>query len=118
MDDFSISSERNAQAIIVIVSGRVDSYTAGSLDSELDKLLNENNRLILDLKGLTYLSSAGVRAIVRAFQRAQKSGGGVKLAALPAQVVEVLQTVGMTERLQIYPSVDEALASFEFPSRS
>jgi anti-sigma B factor antagonist len=118
MDDFSISSERNARAIIVSVSGRVDSFTAATLDSELAKLLYENNRLIVDLKDVAYLSSAGVRAIVRALQSAQKSGGGVRLALIPAHVMQVLETVGMMDRLQIYPSVDEAIASFEFPSRT
>ena len=112
MDDFSIASELNGFVTVVAVAGRVDSFIATSLDSELDKLLFENKLLVLDLKGLTYLSSAGVRAIMRALQSAQRSGGDLKLAAVPAHVGEVLQTVGMLDRLQIYPSVEQAVASF------
>jgi len=112
MDDFSIKSERNGNVTIVTISGRVDSVTAASLDSELAKIVREDKKIILNLKDMAYLSSAGVRAIIKALQSAQKSGGGVKLASVPEQVMEVLQTVGMMQMLQAYPSVDEAVASF------
>ena len=112
MDDFSIKSERNGNVTIVTISGRVDSVTAASLDSELAKIVREDKKIILNLKNMAYLSSAGVRAIIKALQSAQKSGGGVKLASVPEHVMEVLQTVGMMQMLQSYPSVDEAVASF------
>jgi anti-sigma B factor antagonist len=112
MDDFSVKSERNGNVTVVAVSGRVDSITAGALDEALEKILRENNKMVLDLKEMAYLSSAGVRAIVRVLHGAQKSGGGVKLASVPEHVVQVLQTVGMMEVLQAYPSVDEAVATF------
>jgi len=112
MDDFSIKSERNGNVTIVTISGRVDSVTAAALDSELAKIVREDKKIILNLKNMAYLSSAGVRAIIKALQSAQKSGGGVKLASVPEQVMEVLQTVGMMQMLQAYPSVDEAVASF------
>ena len=112
MDDFSIKSERNGNVTIVTISGRVDSVTAASLDSELAKIVREDKKIILNLKDMAYLSSAGVRAIIKALQSAQKSEGGVKLASVPEQVMEVLQTVGMMQMLQAYPSVDEAVASF------
>ena len=112
MDDFSIKSERNGNVTIVTISGRVDSVTAAALDSELAKIVREDKKIILNLKNMAYLSSAGVRAIIKALQSAQKSEGGVKLASVPEQVMEVLQTVGMMQMLQAYPSVDEAVASF------
>jgi anti-sigma B factor antagonist len=112
MDDFSVKSELNGQVAVVAVSGRVDSVSAGTLYAELAKIVHENKKIVLDLKDVVYLSSAGVRAIVRILQSAQKSGGGVKLASIPENVREVLQTVGMMQMLQSYPSVDEAMASF------
>jgi anti-anti-sigma factor len=82
------------------------------MDAELANIVRENNKMVLDLKEVSYLSSAGVRAIVRVLHGAKKSGGGVKLASVPGHVVQVLHTVGMMELLQAYPSVDEAAASF------
>jgi anti-anti-sigma factor len=112
MDDFSINSEHNGNVTVVTISGRVDSVTAATLDAELGKIVYENNKLVLELKDVVYLSSAGVRAIIRALQSAQKSEGGVKLACIPDLVKDVLENVGVMEVLQSYPTVDEAIASF------
>ena len=112
MDDFSIKSERNGQVTVVSVGGRIDSVTAAKMDEELAKIVRENKKLVLDLNGIVYLSSAGVRSIVRVSQNTQKSGGGVKLAHLPEHVAEVLHMVGVTHVLQSHASVAEAVASF------
>ncbi len=112
MDDFSVQSERKGAVTVLTVSGRVDSVTAVTLDEELAKIVRENNKIVLELKDMVYLSSAGVRAMMKALQSSRKSGGGVKLAAVPEHVMEVLQTVGVMEILQSHSSVDEAVASF------
>ena len=112
MDELSIKSERNGTTAVITVSGRVDSATAGTLDEELGKLVHRDNRIVLDMKDVSYLSSAGVRSIVRAAQSAEKSGGSLKLARIPNQVMQVLENVGLMQMFQSYPSVDEAMASF------
>ena len=112
MGDFSVKSERSEDVTVMTVSGRIDSVTASMLDEELGKVVRDNKKIVLDLKDVTYMSSAGVRAIVRTLQSAKKSGGGVKLAGVAKPVEEVLENVGMMELLQSYPSVDEAAASF------
>jgi anti-anti-sigma factor len=112
MDDFSIKNKRNGNVTVVAISGRVDSVTAVTLDAELGKIVHENNKIVLDLKNVVYLSSAGVRAIIKALQSAQKSDGGVKLARIPDLVNDVLENVGVMEVLKSYPSVDLAVASF------
>ncbi len=83
MDDFSVKSERKGNVTVVAISGRVDSVTAAAMDAELANIVRENNKMVLDLKDVSYLSSAGVRAIVRVLHGAKKSGGGVKLAVCP-----------------------------------
>jgi anti-sigma B factor antagonist len=64
-----------------------------------------------------YLSSAGLRAIVKALQAAQAAGGGVKLASVSEPVETILRTVGMMEMLKMYPSVDEAVADFNYQQK-
>lgn len=102
----------NGDITIVTISGRVDSVTAANMDAELAKIAHDNKKIVLDIKGVEYMSSAGIRAIVRVLQSARKAGGGVKLANVPANVVEVLETVGMMQMLEAFPTVDEAVASF------
>ena len=112
MDEFSIKSELNGKVAVVTIAGRVDSATAPTMDAELEKAVSGNKKVVLDLKGLEFLSSAGVRAIVNALKNAKKSRGDVKLAAVPDHTHEILHTIGMMEIVQVYPSVDEAVASF------
>jgi len=112
MESFSVKSELNGDVTIVTVTGRVDSVTAATLDADLTKILHDNKKIVLDVKDVNYISSAGIRAIVKLLQSAKKAGGGVKLANVPANVVEVLETVGMLQMLEAFPAVDEAVASF------
>lgn len=94
------------------ISGRVDSLTAVTLESELTKVMKEHKKIVLDMKSVDYVSSAGVRTIMKVLQSTQKSGGGVKLASLSKTVSEVLENVGMTQIVKTFSSVDEAVASF------
>ena len=112
MDKFSVHSDMSGDVVIVTASGRFDSETAPNLDAELLKVVGEKNKIVLDLKGVDYLSSAGLRAIVKALQTVQKSGGGVKLACASEPVETILRTVGMMETLKMYPSINDAVASF------
>jgi anti-sigma B factor antagonist len=109
MDELSVKSEIRKGIAVVTVSGRVDSVTAGALDEQLARIVHENNKMVLDLHGVTYLSSAGVRAIVRTLQSAQKAGGGVFLANVSDSVERVLETVGMLHLLRAFRTVDDAL---------
>ena len=112
MEEFSVKSERNNGVAVVTVTGRVDSVTAATLDSELAKIAHHDKKIVLDLFEVAYMSSAGVRAIVKALQGATKSGGGLKLAAVPRHVMDVLETVGMLQLLEIYPAAEDAAESF------
>lgn len=112
MSIFSMQQEQNGNAIVVSISGRVDSATAGTMDMELENLISANKWVVLDFKNIEFLSSAGVRALVKAMKTAKKSGHNVRLAAIPDHIAEVMKTLGMMEIMQVYPSVEEALVSF------
>ena len=95
------------------VKGRVDSDSAPELETALTKLLNEGrNKIVLNLQSVDFLSSAGLRAIVKAYQGAKKTGGDVRLAAVSEPIEVILRTVGMMQMLKMYPTDQEAVASF------
>lgn len=112
MNIFSMQHERNGDVTILAITGRVDSATSKTIDAELTKLIPAEKKVVLDLKDVEFLSSAGVRAIVKALKTAKKSRGGLKVASIPDHIAEVLQTLGMMELMETYPSADEAVASF------
>jgi anti-sigma B factor antagonist len=104
----------NSQDIPVLkVNGRVDSETAPDLDNALVAVLNENkNKVVLDLQGVDYLSSAGLRTLVKALKDAQKSGGDLYLASVSEPVDVILRTVGMLQMFKMFPNSEAAVAGF------
>jgi len=109
----SIETDNTKSVSVMKVKGRVDSDTAPELDEALTKLLQDNNnKIVLNLQAVEYMSSAGLRAVVKAYQSAKKSGGDVRLASVSSPVEVVLRTVGMMQMLQMYPTDQEAMASF------
>lgn len=113
MSTLSIETDNTQNISVMKVTGRVDSETAPDLDTALSKLLNENrNKIVLNLQAVEFLSSAGLRAMVKALKGAQKSGGDVRLAAVSQPIEVILRTVGMMQMFKMYSTSEEAAAGF------
>ena len=112
MTVLSIHTDSTKSIPVMKLIGRVDSDSAPDLDEALAELLQDHSRLVLDLQDVEYMSSAGLRAIVKAYQAAKKTGGDVHLACVPEPIEGVLLTVGMNQMLKSYPNTQEAMASF------
>ena len=109
----SIETDNRQSVSVMKVKGRVDSDTAPELDDALTRLLQDNkNKIVLNLQAVDYMSSAGLRAMVKAYQSANKSGGDVRLAAVSEPIEVILRTVGMMQMLKMYATDQEAMASF------
>jgi anti-anti-sigma factor len=80
----------------IFLEGRLDASWAGHLDDYLNSLVREgSDHLILDMAGVQYLSSAGIRILINQYKKIKKIGGVFVLEALSEQVSEVLKMVGM-----------------------
>ena len=112
MDKFSVQTEAKGSVFVMTVSGRIDSESAPNFDEELTKAVSGNSKLVLNLKDVDFMSSAGIRAMIKASQATGKRGGAVKLAAVPELVNSILYTVGLNQKISCFATVDEAVASF------
>jgi anti-sigma B factor antagonist len=98
---------------VVKISGRVNSVTAPEVEAALRDLINaDRHQVVLDLQGVEYMSSAGLRVLVTMSKAAQKSGGDLKLAQPSARVKEVLELAGLTPVFNVYGDVVEAVGAF------
>lgn len=70
-----IIKEKNGTAVTMSLQGRLDTATAPQMEAELKKDMEEVTRLILDMRELEYLSSAGLRVILNAQKMMGKRGG-------------------------------------------
>lgn len=112
MGNLTVQSNMGGDIAVVTADGTIDSETAPQLDEELARVVSDKNKIVIDLKGVGYMSSAGIRAIVKASQAAERNGGAVKLASVPEEIQSVLYTVGLNQKVSSFASVDEAVASF------
>jgi anti-sigma B factor antagonist len=98
------------------VSGRVDSTTAGQLGEALNTTIDSGkNKIVLDLREVEYMSSAGLREMVSALKRVQgspASSGDIRIANPSERVREVLELAGLDEIFKIFPTQVEAVGSF------
>jgi anti-sigma B factor antagonist len=95
---------------IISVCGRIDATTSKDLENALNSLIDENNtKIVLDLGGVEYISSVGLRVMLAALKKVKPKKGDVKLAALQPFVREVFEITGFTKLFTIYPNQAEAI---------
>lgn len=83
-----------------IFEGRLDTQTAPQMEAALEELDSGCTELILDFKGLEYISSAGLRVVLKA-QKRMNTQGAMKLQNVNETVMEVFDMTGFLDFLTI-----------------
>ena len=96
----TIEKKINADAVTLIVSGRLDTQTAPELENELDSIISGIKELTFDMTNLEYVSSAGLRVILKA-QKAMNAQGSMKLTGVNDSIMEVFDITGFLDILTI-----------------
>ena len=96
----TIVKKINGEALTLIVSGRHDTQTAPELEKELDSVLADIKELTFDFANLEYVSSAGLRVILKA-QKAMNAQGSMKLTGVNDSIMEVFDITGFLDILTI-----------------
>ena len=101
------------QVYRIAPQGRLDAVTVPALEAAIDEQLNARHfRLIIDLAEVGYMSSSGLRALLRARRQAQSGGGDVVLCAMNERVTEVFEMIGFNNLFRIFPTAAEAAAAW------
>ncbi len=96
----------------VAPQGRLDAVTVPALEAAIDEQLAARHfRLIIDLGAVGYMSSSGLRALLRVRRQAQLGGGDVVLCGMNERVSEVFEMIGFNNLFQIFPTPAEATAA-------
>ena len=96
----TIEIKRNAEQTAIELAGRLDTTTAPALDKTINEDLGDTKNLVLDLKGLEYISSAGLRVLLGAQKKMQKVGS-MKVKNVCEDVMEVIEMTGFADILTI-----------------
>lgn len=106
----NISENSRDGALVISAAGRIDSTTAGTLEAVLPARVRENGAVVLDLAGVPYVSSAGLRVLLIGAKAAKAAGHSLVIANVAPAVHEVFDISGFTKIFTIEADVDAALA--------
>ena len=96
----TIEKTINGAELTVAVAGRLDTITAPALDKTIGENISGVKNLVLDFKGLEYISSAGLRVLLSAQKKMQKIGS-MKVVHVCEEVMEVFEMTGFADILVI-----------------
>ena len=105
-----ITTQEFKHCDLITIKGRIDSATAPQMAQALESA-NESGKykLVVDMAGLEYMSSAGFRSLLAAQRNSKKyNRGEVVLANVPVRIREALELAGFTE---LFKSFDDTLAA-------
>ena len=108
-----LTHRRYADTVVVAPSGRIDHASAeafkAALAPHIARCASGQDQIVLDLSGVDYISSAGLRVLMLARKQAKAQGGGLALAGLTTVVQEIFEISRFTVVFDLFPSVRAAL---------
>lgn len=98
---------------IVRVTGSVDALTAAELSRVLSNQLTDGHaNLVVDLIGVEFMSSAGLRSLLGAVKEARSKGGDLRITSTNPGIDKVLKMSGFHNIAEVFASQAEAVSSF------
>ena len=106
-----ITETREDEVLVIAVEGRIDSSTSKQLEDVLPERVQVTQRVLLDMRDVQYVSSAGLRVMLKAAKVARSTGHDLALSGLLPQVHEVFQVIGFDSLFRIFPDRPAAMAA-------
>jgi anti-sigma B factor antagonist len=106
--------EQRIEGVVVLsVKGRLDSNTSDEFEERLlNMVLEGETRFILDFEDLDYISSAGLRVLLKATKELKKKSGRLCLCSIRDYIREVFDLSGFSSFLPIHSDIGESLKGF------
>jgi len=109
-----ISSTQFKHCDLVKIFGRVDSSTGPQMDEVLNTIFSNNRfHVVVDLSGVEFMSSAGLRVLINAQKQCKRfNRGEVALAAVPQNIYSALDLAGFIPLFKIFKDQTSAVGNF------
>jgi anti-sigma B factor antagonist len=118
MEKLIISEERTGSAhpvSILTLRGTIETTNASSLEETLERIVDEKcYRIVVDLTGVSYISSAGWGIFISEIKRIRRNAGDIKLAGMKNEVREVFDLLEFGNILKPFERASDAIKDFEF----
>ncbi len=108
-----ITLNQQDQYLEILPEGRIDAVTAGEVDSKCQDALKDSvGGVVLNFSAVPYISSAGLRSVLKLAKSAQAAKRQLICCAMQPAVFEVFRLSGFTSFLKIVATAEEAYAKF------
>jgi len=105
------TQSKEGSFLVLAAAGRMDTLTSPEFETKCLECLNAGEkRLVVDMSGLEYISSAGLRSILSVAKKLKASGGDIAFCALSGIVAEVFAVSGFVKLMPVFATRQEALA--------
>ena len=108
-----IETRKVYDVLVVDMSGRLDSHSSGDAGDRMVEIAQgDHKRVLLNLEKLDYVTSAGLRVILRGAKLLEGKRGELKICNAREGVRNVLETSGFHSLIKVYDTEKDAFAAF------
>lgn len=108
-----VTKTKMGAVLVVELIGRLDASTTPAVEQDLIGAIDGGEKwLLLDLTGMDYVSSIGLRIFVLAAKRLKTAGGGARFCGVREPVQRIFDMAGLSLRMEIFPTREAALEGF------
>ena len=96
---------------VITVTGEIDSFSSPALEQELEWVLGDGaSNAVVDLAGVGFIDSTGLRVLLKALPRFTRRGGKLVLVSDDRRVLRTLEITGLDRKFELEPRLSEAIA--------
>jgi len=114
-----ITQRVEGDVTVFLPEGRIDTQAATEMDQALQTAVSGGSyKIVVDMSGVDYISSAGLRSLASVLVKSRAEGGDMKLAALNKRVTRVFNIIGFDLLMSIHDTPEAAIADFSSSAAS
>lgn len=113
MKEFNTSTKEIGDVNVVYLNGFLDAHTAPVLEDSFSSLVKQNKyKLVVNLKGLDYISSAGLGVFMAFIEKMRENNGDIKLTSMNEKVFNIFDLLGFPLLYEIFDNEEAAVKKF------
>ncbi len=112
MADLSIAVRHIGDVAVILPAGFINAHTVREFEEALEGQVQQGRyKILLNCRDLSYISSAGLGAIMGLIETVRENDGDILLSNLQENVFAIFDTLGFTQLYRVFPEEDQALAA-------
>ena len=109
-----LNGERHGDVMVLMPEGRIDGSNSADFESAVMARIDDGSEaILLDFAGISYISSAGLRAVLVLAKKLNQANGRFALCSMQPSVQSVFEVSGFAQIINVLPGRDEALATMQ-----